>query len=145
VLDMTAADAGIACMNGKYTYGFWRPVTAIQQGDDDGNSRTRGDPAWLPLTVTPNHPEYPSNHGCITSAIAGALTAFLGTPAIDFTIDSTVTGTTQHFARASALRRQIVDARIWAGLHFRNSMDAGVRIGSRVARYATSHYFLPTG
>src|SRR5262249_35124738 len=145
LLDMTVADAGIACMDGKYAYGFWRPITAIQQGGDDGNPQTVGAPTWTPLAVTPNHPEYPSAHGCATSAVAATLTSFFGTRSIDFTIDSTVTGTTQHFASASALRRQIIGARIWAGLHFRNSMHAGITLGNRVARYAATHYFLPTG
>jgi hypothetical protein len=120
-VDVTAADALIACFDAKYTYGFWRPVTAL--------------PGWQPLLVTPNHPEYPSAHGCTTAAVAEALAKFAGTRRIGLTVTSTVTGTSQRFATAGDLDRQIVDARVWGGLHFRNSVRVGERLGRAVAAY----------
>jgi hypothetical protein len=68
--NMVPADAGMACFDSKYTYQFWRPITAIRNAGIDGNPATTADPAWTPLLTTPNHPEYPSQHGCVTSAVA---------------------------------------------------------------------------
>jgi hypothetical protein len=76
--NMVAADAGIACMDSKYHYLYWRPVTAIRGADLDGNAGTTADPAWSPLITTPNHPEYPSAHGCVTSAVTAVLASVLG-------------------------------------------------------------------
>jgi hypothetical protein len=121
-VDVTAADALIACWDAKYAYGFWRPVSAIGHG-------------WQPLLVTPNHPEYPSAHGCTTAAVAEALAKLSGTRRIGLTVTSTVTGTTQRFATADDLERQIVDARVWGGLHFRNSVRVGERLGRAVAGF----------
>jgi hypothetical protein len=121
-VDVTTADALIACWDAKYTYGFWRPVTAIGHG-------------WQPLLVTPNHPEYPSAHGCTTAALAETLARLAGTRRIGLTVSSTVTGATQRFATADDLERQIVDARVWGGLHFRDSVLVGERLGRAVARF----------
>jgi hypothetical protein len=120
-VDVTTADALIACWDAKYAYGFWRPVTAI--------------PGWQPLLVTPNHPEYPSAHGCTTAAVAETLARLAGSRRIGLTVSSTVTGTTQRFATADDLERQIVDARVWGGLHFRNSVRVGERLGRAVAAF----------
>ena len=89
MVSVTYADALIACFDAKYHYAFWRPVTAIPAGDTDGNDATVGDPAWLPLlAATPNHPEYPSAHSCITPAGGIVISRFLGTDDIDFTVPS---------------------------------------------------------
>ena len=85
---VTYADALIACFDAKYTYTLWRPITAIRAGETDGNDATLGDPAWTPLLGTPNHPEYPSAHSCITPAGGRVVARFLGTPSIDFTVPS---------------------------------------------------------
>jgi hypothetical protein len=74
------ADSFIGCMNAKYHFSFWRPVTAIQNGGLDGNSATAPDPTWTPLGTTPNHPEYPAAHGCVSGAVAGILKGYFGTP-----------------------------------------------------------------
>jgi hypothetical protein len=139
---MATADAGIACWDSKYTYLFWRPITAIR------NDPTAPDPTWSPLLATPNHPEYPSAHGCVTSALARTLAHALGTDNIDVTIPgaqggaSTLT-TSQHFATVQDLESQLVNARVWIGFHFRNSVVMGENLGNSVADWALQRYFLP--
>jgi len=149
---LVAADAQIACMNAKYDYWFWRPVTAINPTArpstaslDDGNPRTTEQAGWLPLLGTPNHPEYPAAHGCLTSAMAEVFSQFLGTTNIDLTITSTTVATmpTRHFDTAAQLRTEIINARLWAGLHYRGSSEQGVKLGQKVARYDLAHAFEP--
>jgi hypothetical protein len=152
---VVAADTQIACMHAKYTYWFWRPVTAINPAarpvavGEDGNPRTAEELGWTPLVATPNHPEYPAAHGCITSAMAGVFSNFLGTDDIDLTVTSTVTspifGNTRHFATADELRTEILYARLWAGLHYRNSSEEGIKLGRKVAHFDLTHSFAPTG
>jgi hypothetical protein len=143
---LTIADTGIACFDSKYTYLFWRPYSAIRNADLDGNAATSPDPAWSPLLGTPNHPEYPAAHGCLTSALADVLANALGTQAIDATIwGATGGGTTlttqRHFADTQQLKDEIVNARVWAGLHWRNSVLAGEGIGDAVAGWSLDRYF----
>ena len=84
--NMVPTDAGMACFDSKYTHVFWRPITAIRNADIDGNTGTTADTTWSPLTTTPNHPEYPSQHGCVTSALARVLAHAVGTTNINATI-----------------------------------------------------------
>jgi hypothetical protein len=126
-------DSQIACWDAKFHYNFWRPVTAIRAGDTDGNPATNPDPAWIGLAVTPAHPEYPAAHGCWTSATATILEDFNGTKAVDFVLDSTVTGTTHVFENTDDLRTEIINARVYGGMHYRNSVEVGARIGEQVA------------
>ena len=98
MISVIYADALIACFDAKYHYAFWRPITAIRAGDTDGNDATIGDPAWSPLLPgTPNHPEYPSAHSCITPAGGLVIARFLGTPEIDFTVPSLTGLGDRHF------------------------------------------------
>lgn len=144
MLDTAAADALIGCFDGKYHYAFWRPVTAVRAADLDGNASTSADAGWTPLLVTPNHPEYPSAHGCLTGAIGETLAGFLGTRQIDFTVDSAVTGTERSYGSVRELEQEIVDSRLWAGLHYRFSSVAGVALGRHASNWITSHAFRPT-
>ena len=152
------ADAMIAMFNAKYHFLFWRPVTAIDPtsvtndgfgpvpGFDDGNPATVEQAGWRPLVATPNHPEYPSAHSTISSAIAEVLTRFLGTPAIDVDVQGTPSFTvTRHFATADDLRAEVNDARVWAGVHYRFSVQAGSALGREVADYDLSHDFQACG
>jgi hypothetical protein len=132
--DLVGADSLIGCMNAKYHYSFWRPYGAIRNADTDGNPATTADPSWVPLLPTPNHPEYPAAHGCITSAEGEVLAAVVGTHQIDVDVTSPVTASTRHFDTVAQLTREIVDARVWAGLHYRNSGQVGVRLGRDVAQ-----------
>jgi hypothetical protein len=103
---------------------------------------------WRPLIATPNHPEYPGAHGSLTSAVAEVLTEFLGTDAIDVDVHgfdaSGPAGNmnaTRHFDSTAQLREEIIDARLWAGLHYRGSSAAGVDLGAKVAHYDLNHAF----
>ena len=144
-----AADALIACWDSKFYYNFWRPVTAIRAADTDGNDATEPDPAWAPLANTPPHPEYPAAHGCLTGAIAHSVASFFGTKKIDVTLTSTsVPGIplAEHtFAKTGDMIKEIVDARIYAGFHYRSSGVHGTVISSQVAHWVSTHYFQPAG
>ncbi len=130
------------CFDAKYHYAFWRPITAIRAGDTDGNDATVGDPAWSTLlAATPNHPEYPSAHSCVTPAGGGVIARFLGTEQIDFTVPS-VTGLGDRiFARAKDLQDEVGNARIWGGIHFRSAVEDGIEIGKKTANQVLAHHF----
>jgi VCPO second helical-bundle domain len=135
-------DSQIACWDAKYHYNFWRPVTAIRAGDTDGNPDTVPDTEWIGLATTPAHPEYPAAHGCWTSATARVLELFNGTDLVHFALDSAVTGTTHVFERTEDLRAEIIDARVYGGMHFRNSVEVGARMGEQVADWV-AYFFRP--
>jgi hypothetical protein len=132
---VAGADGLIACFDAKYHYWFWRPYQAIARADTDGNPDTLADPTWRPLRPTPNHPEYPSAHACHTTAVATALEAYFGTDKIGFSLDSRVTGTTRQYESFRAAVKELNDARVLAGFHFRNSDQEGSNLGRHVARY----------
>jgi hypothetical protein len=132
--DTASIDALIACADAKFAYDFWRPWAAIPGGDTDGNPATVAEPSWKPLLPTPNFPEYPSNHSCATTAIAVVLDGLDGgRQRLNFTMTSVLTGTTHTFGTRDQLIDEVADARIWGGLHFRFSTDAGTVIGRAVA------------
>ena len=139
---VTYADALIACFDAKYTYTFWRPITAIRAGDTDGNTRTIADPAWATLLpATPNHPEYPSAHSCITPTGGRVIARFLGTRSIDFTVPSLTGLGDRHYAHPRDLEYEVSNARIWGGIHFRSAVDDGVDIAKRVTNWVLAHHF----
>ena len=147
--NMVPTDAGMACFDSKYTYQFWRPITAIRNADIDGNPATTADPTWTPLLTTPNHPEYPAQHGCVTSALAQVLANTLHTSSINATIPgaqggATTLTTSQTFATVHDLYAQLVNARVWIGFHYRNSVVAGENLGTAVAKWELQRYFLST-
>ena len=144
--NMVGADALTACMNAKYHYLFWRPITAIRLADQDGNDATAADPAWRPLLATPPHPEYPSNHACFEGAVGEVLAAALGTDRIDLVLTSTATADTmpaRYYATVRDLVDEVMDARIWGGLHFRVSDEVGRDLGRAVAGWALERAFRP--
>ena len=146
--EILATDAGIACFDSKLFYQFWRPITAIRNADKDGNPDTTADPAWQALLGVPGHPEYPSQHGCFTAGFSDALAAALHTKHLDVTMPggengSSVLTTTQHFNDVYDIQDQVVDARVWLGFHFRNSVKQGEMLGNRVAGWELKRYFKP--
>jgi hypothetical protein len=144
--NLIGADALIACFDAKYHYLFWRPQFAIPQGDSDANPDTIGDPSWTPLLATPNHPEYPAAHGCLTAAEAEVFATFFDTKRIEVDLTSMVpnlTHTTRHYQRTSDLVQEMVNARVWGGIHYRQSVEAGVDLGQQVARWTLKRYFRP--
>jgi len=121
-------------------------VTAIRAGDTDGNPDTVPDPNWIGVVVTPNHPEYPAAHGCFSGASCETLTFFFGTDKFNFTMDSLVAGLTEpvrHYTSFSQALQDILDARVYGGMHFRNSTQQGAIIGKQVSHFATRHFFQP--
>jgi PAP2 superfamily protein len=154
--NLAAADAAIGCWHEKYRWNFWRPITAIRAADTDGNPATTADPTWLPLfdqstpiaagappLVTPGFPDNPSGHLCATGAIVTTLRGFFGTDRVPFSARSNESGTTRHFARLSDVLREVMNARVWAGIHFRTADLEGAKLGETVARYERRHYFQP--
>ncbi len=148
--NMVPSDAGMACFDSKYTYRFWRPITAIRNADIDGNADTTKDTAWSPLTTTPNHPEYPSQHGCVTSALTQVLAHAIGTTSINATVwgatatDPSPNATSRAYTTVQALLDELVNARVWMGFHFRNSVIVGENLGTSVANWELQRNFQPT-
>jgi hypothetical protein len=141
MVSVTYADGLIACFDAKYHFAFWRPVTAIRAGDTDGNHRTVADPAWTPLLATPNHPEYPSAHSCITPAAGLVVARFLGTSRIDFTVPSLTGLGDRHYDTPAELQADVGDARVLGGIHVRSSVEDGARIARRTAAYVLARHF----
>jgi len=153
--NLAAADALIGCWNGKYSYWFWRPITAIREADTDGNPATEADPSWLPLfdpstpvcnpplLFTPPFPDHPSGHSSATSAFVQTLQNFFSTDRIAFSAFSNKSCTTRSFNRFSDAAKEVIDARVWAGIHFRTADVQGAVLGNKVAHYLNKHYFQP--
>jgi hypothetical protein len=146
--DLVETDALTACFDSKYAYTFWRPVTAIRNAVIDGNPATTPDPSWTPLLTTPNHPEYASAHGCASAALAHVFAAALGTKRSNVDIPGATGGgttltTSRHYRTVEDLETEIVNARVWAGIHYRGSAEAGVDLGRDVARWTLHRYFRP--
>lgn len=143
MVSVTYADAFIACFDAKYHFTFWRPVTAVRAGDTDGNPETAGDPSWSPiLPATPNHPEYPSAHSCITPAAGLVAARFLGTARIDFVVPSlSVAIPDRTFATPHDLTSDVSNARVWGGIHFRSAVEDGADIARRTANWVLAHHF----
>jgi hypothetical protein len=144
--NLVGTDALIACFDAKYHYLFWRPQFAIPQGDTDPNPDTIGDPSWTPLLATPNHPEYPAAHGCLTAAEAEVFARFFDTKRIVLDLTSTVANLahpTRHYEHTSDLVQEMVNARVWGGIHYRESVETGVDLGQQVARWALKRFFRP--
>jgi len=139
---VSGGDAMIGCFDAKFSYWFWRPYQAIARADTDGNSTT-ADGTWQPLRATPNFPEYPSAHACHSGALAEALTAFFGTDKVSFSLDSRATNTQRHYERFHDIVKDVNEARVLAGFHFRNSDQQGANLGRDVARFVVSRLFRP--
>jgi len=124
-------DAIIAVLDAKYHYNFWRPITAIRNGDIDGNPATDRDATWQPLGPTPMHPEYPCSHCIQSGAVAGVVKAALGSsdiPEIALT-NPALPGVTHSFVNVTAMTEEVANARIWAGFHYRFSTRVGTQMG----------------
>ncbi|MGW7490297.1 vanadium-dependent haloperoxidase [Streptomyces sp. NPDC054786] len=139
----SATDAVVTAWDAKLHYGFWRPITAVQLADTDGNPATEADPQWQPLLVTPPHPDYLSGHTAVTGAVTRTLTGILGTPHLDLTFSSEATGTTRHYDDAGRLNEDMINARVWGGIHFRTADIDGCDAGGRIGAWTLTHYFQP--
>jgi hypothetical protein len=143
ILWTSFGDSIIGCFNAKYHFSFWRPVTAIQNGDIGTNPATIPDSTWMPLGITPNHPEYPAAHGCVTGSVANALKGFFGTSNVRLVVSSTVTNTTHTFTSVDDLEKEVEAARIYAGFHYHHSLVQGFVLGHHVADQVNVRFFQP--
>jgi hypothetical protein len=145
MVSVVFADANIACFEAKYHYAFWRPITAIRAGDTDDNPATVGDATWTPLLpATPNHPDYPSAHSCITPASGRVIARFLGTRRIDFTVPSLTGLGDRHYDTVPDLEADVSEARVWGGIHFRSAIQDGVTIARKVTNWVLDRHFQKT-
>ncbi|HTV01941.1 MAG TPA: vanadium-dependent haloperoxidase [Luteitalea sp.] len=148
MVHVAVSDAVIVGFAAKYYYAFWRPRTAIPRADTDGNPDTDADPTWKPLLMV-NHPEYPSGHGFWSTALLDTVAAFFGTNKVTWTLTTSRTAVPalvqaeRTYDQLNALNREIGNARIWGGLHWRHSIQHGSQVGRRVAAHINRNYFEP--
>jgi hypothetical protein len=139
-------DALIAVFDAKYHYNFWRPITAIRNGDIDGNSATEREATWQPIDNTPMHPEYPCAHCILSGTVAGIVTAAFGTPDIpEIAVTSaTAPGVIRRWTNMTAFADEVANARIWAGFHYRFSTRVGTAMGQQIGDYMVKSVMQPT-
>jgi hypothetical protein len=149
--NLAAADAAIGWWDNKYRWNFWRPITAIREAASDGSPLTQADPAWTPLfdpstpvhsgppLITPAFPDHPSGHTCAAGAIVRTLQYFFGTDRVAFRVSSERSGTTRSYRRLSDALEENINARVWAGIHFRTAVREGAILGEKVAHYLHEH------
>jgi len=146
MLNVATADSVINCFDDKGFWNFWRPVTAIRDGANDGNRRTVGDPAWTPLLAIPPYSDHPSGYNCVSAAYMYTARAFFGTNRMDFSVVKIAPGVpdvTRHYKRFTDVVDDTIDARVYQGLHFREADVQGAGIGKDVARWVDRHFFQP--
>jgi hypothetical protein len=137
VLNMAVSDAAVSVYDTKYTYNFWRPVTAIHAGDTDGNPATQGDPSWTSYQATPPYPDYVCGLTIFAGAAAEVLRRQFGTDDLPYTL--TAAGITRSFSDLTQATNEAVDARVFGGMHFRTGCVEGVRQGEHVGRFVSQH------
>jgi hypothetical protein len=138
-------DALIAVFDAKYHYNFWRPITAIRNGDIDGNPATEREATWQPIDNTPMHPEYPCAHCILSSSVAGVVKAALGTADVPEVAVTSVTarGVTHRWTNMTAFTDEVSNARIWAGFHYRFSTRVGQGMGRAIGEYVVKNVMQP--
>jgi len=141
--NLAAADALITAWDSKKFWNFWRPITAIHEGENDGNPETAGDATWLPYLVTPAYPEYTSGANNLTGAMTRTLEQIFGDKTT-FSVLSTSANQTKTYHRFSDMADDVVNARIYQGIHFRSGDEVGRRQGRRAADWAVSHFLRPS-
>jgi hypothetical protein len=145
LFSFATADAFIAVFDAKYKYEFWRPITAIRNGDIDGNPATERDAAWQPIDATPMHPEYPCAHCILSSSVAAVIEGLLGSdeiPEVSLT-SPFLPGVTHHFTNLRSFSDEIANARICAGFHYRFSTIAGREMGQKIGAYVVKSVMQP--
>jgi hypothetical protein len=138
-------DALIAILDAKYHYNFWRPVTAIRNGDLDGNDATERDPSWMPFIDTPMHPEYPCAHCIVSGAVGTVLQAEIGTGPLPTltTTSPTANGVARSWTMIDDFMQEVANARIYDGVHYRNSTEVGTAMGKQIGALAVAKYLRP--
>ncbi|PYT59817.1 MAG: hypothetical protein DMG35_13385 [Acidobacteria bacterium] len=146
LLNIAMADAAICAWDAKYTYNFWRPVTAIRNGDTDDNSSTVADPTWSSFIVTPPFPDYTSGHSTFSGAASTVLARFYGTDSIAFTTGSDfLPGVTRSFTGFSAAASEAAVSRLYGGIHYRSANEDGLAAGIDIGEWTFTHYLQPKG
>jgi hypothetical protein len=143
---VAAADAAIAVFDAKYHYEFWRPITAIRNGDQDDNAATERDATWQPIDNTPMHPEYPCAHCIVSGAVAAVVEAALGAADVPEVVmtSPTAPGATHRWTNIRAYADEVAYARIWAGFHYRFSVRVGQEMGRKIGEYVVKSVMQPT-
>jgi PAP2 superfamily len=138
-------DALIAVFDAKYHYNFWRPVTAIRNGDIDGNDATERELSWLPFIDTPMHPEYPCAHCIVAGAVGAVLQAEIGGGSVPTltTNSTTAKGAARSWTKVDDFVQEVSNARIYDGVHYRNSTEVGRIMGKQVGDLAAAKYLRP--
>lgn len=145
MLNVAGADAIISCWSEKRFHAFWRPITAIREGDNDGNPRTVGDPSWTPLEITPPYSDHTSGYNCVTGSLINTGRALFGDQ-MDFDVVRIAPNqptVTREYHRLTDVVEDTIDARVWQGLHFRSADIQGARIGRHVAEWVDGTAFRP--
>ena len=148
MLNLAGADGVINCWDEKAHWSFWRPVTAIREGDNDGNPSTEGDSGWSPLINTPPYPDHTSGYNCFTGAVMHTAKAFFGAKKAAFTVVRIVPGEAnvdRYYEQFTDVVDDTIDARVYQGIHFRAADVQGAEIGKDVARWLDHQYFQPVG
>jgi membrane-associated phospholipid phosphatase len=141
LLNIAMADAAISAWDAKLAYDFWRPVTAIRNGDSDGNPDTAADPTWSPFLVTPPFPDYVSGHSTFSGAAATVLAMFFGTDRASFTVGSDgLPAVTRSFSSFIAAAREAAISRVYGGIHFRSASDDGLATGIAIGEWTVRHF-----
>ena len=152
LVNMAMADALIGCWESKVHFNYWRPITAIRLGDDDDNRRTIGDPTWTPYITTPNYPDYASGANALTGAATVMLANVLGSDRFSFELTSTFVHPTtgekpqnpRRYVRFSDAADDVVEARIYLGIHFRSADEDARSQGKHIANWAYAHFLRAT-
>jgi hypothetical protein len=142
-VDLSLADTAIAVWDGKFHYGWWRPITAIREADTDGNPNTTGVPGWTPLLVTPPYPDWPSGLCGVIGAVSTALSQLNADGRVDLSLTSAAAGVTRHYDLAADIQHDAIDARVFSGIHFRTADEVAIAMGTQVANWALDHHFAP--
>jgi hypothetical protein len=145
MVSVAEADAIQSVYEAKYHYQFWRPITAIRNGDLDDNPETERMPTWEPIDVTPAHPEYPCAHCIVSTAVATVIEAMIGSgdiPEVSITMPS-APGVTHRYTNLDAFMEEVANARIYAGFHYRNSTVVGRNMGKEIGSYVLTTIMQP--
>ena len=143
--NLSAADAAIGAWDAKRYYNFWRPITAIRNADTDGNAKTIADPNWTPFNVTPNYPDYTSGANNLTASMAVSLSNFFGQDKVTFIVESRFQNVvrTKTYERFSDMCQDVIDVRIYQGIHFRFADEVAFTTGKQAANWVSAHYLRP--
>jgi len=146
LLNMGMANTFINDWDAKFTYNFWRPITAIRNGDNDGNDATERDAGWTPLNATPMHPEYPSQ-AAIVAGLGAAVFELLipGAGSVPVTAtDLSDPKLKRQFTAIGQLADEQCNVRVWGGIHFRNSLEVATDMGRKIAAYLVENSLKPS-